>query len=371
MAEQPVFSVVVLHYGADDLWKQTLDSVLRQDYPAIELVFADDGTPGFDCALVEEYVEQRKRSNLLASVVFSNSQNVGTVANLAEAHRRCSGRYLTHIAADDVYLSSDVLAAYAKALQQVPEDVLGVYGQSVLCDRDLNPMGRTYFSPEKALELNGAPAVRQFYELAIGCCIPMGATAFFREKYMPHELLAGSYRLLEDWPFFVRSTLSGRRFVYMQKDVLLYRDGGVSRDLAPTPSRVQCIKDTMRLYETEIFPNLGLVSFSEQMQVYYSYNQMRLEAAAKVADTPGKSRFQLLLPHKRLMVALLLQRIKSAKLISLCIAVWLSGVLLLALTGRIADLGIYYSGAVLAAYSLARFARAAIKCCGFVFSRRY
>ena len=44
---QAVFSVILAHYCQPDYWKDAVDSVLNQDYPAIELIFADDGTPGF------------------------------------------------------------------------------------------------------------------------------------------------------------------------------------------------------------------------------------------------------------------------------------------------------------------------------------
>lgn len=53
--EEKVFSVVIPSYGNGELWKAAVDSVLMQDYPAIELVFSDDGTPGFDTEAVRRY----------------------------------------------------------------------------------------------------------------------------------------------------------------------------------------------------------------------------------------------------------------------------------------------------------------------------
>lgn len=38
------------------MWKAAVDSVLMQDYPAVELIFADDCTAGFDINVVQWYI---------------------------------------------------------------------------------------------------------------------------------------------------------------------------------------------------------------------------------------------------------------------------------------------------------------------------
>jgi len=323
-----LFSVVVPHYSQSDIWKDTVKSILSQDYPAIELIFADDCSPNFDLFLVEDYIRNLKKENLVRFEVCCQTTNVGTVENLRRAHKLCTGEYLTHIAADDVYISERVLSSFVECLVNKQEDVLGVYGQSHLCNRELEKLEKTYFEEEKAQKLNFADSAEQFFELAQGCCIPMGATAFLREEYMKHEV-SDKYRLLEDWPFFINAVKEGKRFVFGGFDVLLYREGGISRNTVRTPAQIQCFKDSLLLYESDIFPHLSICSLEQKMRIYYGYNQFRIEVTNLLGELSSQSRIELLLPHKKLMLCLLAERIKSAKLISLCVVLWLIGAIIL------------------------------------------
>ena len=58
------FSVVLLHYDQEAYWRQAVDSILAQDYPAIELVVSDDASPNFDAGAVRRYVEAGNRGNI-------------------------------------------------------------------------------------------------------------------------------------------------------------------------------------------------------------------------------------------------------------------------------------------------------------------
>lgn len=42
-----LFSVVILQYKQPEFWKEAAFSVLKQDYPRIEIIVSDDGTPVF------------------------------------------------------------------------------------------------------------------------------------------------------------------------------------------------------------------------------------------------------------------------------------------------------------------------------------
>lgn len=364
-----VFSVVVLHYSQSDIWKETIQSILSQDYPSIELIFSDDCSPGFDSKAVEEFIVSNRKENLIRYKVSSQVSNVGTVENLRRAHAFCTGVYLTHIAADDVYISPAVLSRYAKCLEEKPNDVLGVYGQSQLCNKQLVQLGVPYIATQKAIELNAMTSIDQFFELSLKCCIPMGATAFFRDEYMQHEV-AGNYKLIEDWPFFVQATRAGKRFLFGEFDALLYRDGGVSRDLRPSPTRIQCFKDTLHLFEYDIFPYISLCSLHQQVQIYLRYNQTRIEITDQAGELASKSRLELLCRNWKLMLFLLLNRIKSAKWISLCVFCWLWGAIALLTIGSAIKYQAYLLVGVFCIYSLLNFIKAMRRIIIFLVSKR-
>ncbi len=362
-----LFSVVIAHYAKTELWKQAVDSVLMQNYPAIEIVFADDGSPGFNCAEVEEYIRARAGENIVAVHVFQNETNCGTVENCRRAHQLCTGKYLTHIAADDAYIADDVLSHYRTHLDAKPADVLGVYGQSHLCKSKLVRINITYFIEQDALEMNDYSADEQFHKLAYRCCIPMGATAFVREEFLPYETPEG-YRLIEDWPFFVRATKAGKRFLFGLFDALLYRDGGITR--AETPTQRQCYIDTLHLYEHEILPGIDRFPMPDQLKVYWRYNQERIDISRRYGELSDRSRVQILWRNKPLMLRLLLEYLKRARVFSLCALLWLIGLIVLLVLGRTFTDFLWMTSAVFSLFALVSFFKSALANIKFLFFKR-
>ena len=274
-----LFSVVIPAYGGRDIWRAAVDSVLAQDYPAIELIFADDCTPGYDVEPVRAYIEENRRENLLRWQVVRHPENMGTVRNFRAAHALCTGHYLTHIAMDDAYCDETVLSRYAAALENKPQDAVGVYAKSVVCDEDLKSLGYVSFDTEMAQRMNDMDADGQLGEIARRCCIHMGATAFVRDEFMALGDFDTDYRLIEDWPFFLHAALAGKRLHYVDFDAIFYRNGGVTDAKFSSRTKKICCMDHIRLHERLILPGLGRLPIVRQMQVYYKYALDRMDMA--------------------------------------------------------------------------------------------
>ena len=90
-SRQPLFSVVILQYRQRNYWQETVQSVLEQDYPRIQLIVSDDGTPGFPKRLVETYIREHQKRNVEDVVVRSSVVNGGTAANFDAALACCRG----------------------------------------------------------------------------------------------------------------------------------------------------------------------------------------------------------------------------------------------------------------------------------------
>ena len=290
---QAVFSVILAHYCQPDYWKDAVDSVLNQDYPAIELIFADDGTPGFCPEDVETYIIKHQRENLVRFQVFTNSQNVGTVRNLNKAHAMCSGEYRMNFAADDALFDSTVLSRFAAALQKKGQDRFGVYGAAVCCEENLEPTGCLFAEESVCLAANRMSARQQIELLAQNCFILMGGAAFFAKDFdtlLPYD---EAYRLIEDWPFLLRVTRGGRTMEFLDFPALKYRTGGVSQQAGNktlSPAAVQCFYDHIRLLETEILPAAAQMPYREAHKIWRRYDGDRyyLDGVIKTYPTKGQ-----------------------------------------------------------------------------------
>ena len=285
-----VFSVSIVHFNQPEFWREAIASVLVQDYPAVQLVFSDDASAEFDKAEVERFIEENRRENLISYTVIAHEENIGTVRNHNIGDEACFGRYVTHFAADDAFANESVLSAYASSLEDLPDDVLGVFGRIIPCDRELVPLSNPKInlpSEEERIAISEMTSAEQFRHLVFkhGSRIPMGASAFIRERYNAFHPLDTRMKYIEDWPFFLNATRYDRRMLFAGIDVLMYRAGGISQSKDADEFRKMYIHDLISIYETSILPFMtDRFDNDEQAEIMCTYLTLvnRLDA---VSDT--------------------------------------------------------------------------------------
>jgi glycosyltransferase involved in cell wall biosynthesis len=123
---EPLVTVVTPSYNQAPFLAETLDSVLAQDYPAVELIVVDDGSTDDSVAIIERYADRL--------AWWTQQPNAGQVAALNKGFARAGGTYLTWINSDDTLLPG-ALARLVAALEADPELAL-VYGDSLFIDGD-------------------------------------------------------------------------------------------------------------------------------------------------------------------------------------------------------------------------------------------
>jgi len=105
----PLITVLICTYNKFDYLKGSIDSVLQQEYPCLELIVADDASKDFPKTQIEEYINNNKNENISNFTVYSNSKNLGTVKNLNNGAKRALGKYIIFMAGDDEFYDSAVL----------------------------------------------------------------------------------------------------------------------------------------------------------------------------------------------------------------------------------------------------------------------
>lgn len=277
-AAAPLFSVVIVCYRNGEQWKDAVESVLIQDYPAIELILSDDGSPDFLPEAAEEFIAAKKGGNITRSVILTSEQNLGTVANMRKADALCTGRYLLHFAADDALDGAHVLTSFALALQRKEPDVLGVYGRSEICDSALRPCGACSFDTVEAAAMNRLSPRGQWQRLCQGCCIHMGATAFVREEFVQSGGIDPAFDIMDDWPFFLENTHRGKRFQFINFPALCYRQGGVTQRRGANPGYRRLLSDHLLLVEQQILPFSAALCLRERLRIWLRYLDDRADA---------------------------------------------------------------------------------------------
>lgn len=99
---QPLVSIVIPSYNHEQFVKDSIQSVIDQDYENIELIVIDDGSKDSSVLKIEEMVESCQKRFIRFE--FRSRANIGLSATLNEALEWCEGKYFSAIASDDQML---------------------------------------------------------------------------------------------------------------------------------------------------------------------------------------------------------------------------------------------------------------------------
>ena len=91
----PLVSVVIPSYNCGGVIGDTLESVLAQDYPALEVIVVDDGSTDDTCDVVARYGDR---------VTLLQQRNAGAAVARNAGIRCARGDYVALLDADDLWL---------------------------------------------------------------------------------------------------------------------------------------------------------------------------------------------------------------------------------------------------------------------------
>ena len=219
----PLITVITPVYNSPDLL-QTVASVAGQDYPSMEYIVIDDGSEVFNPNAVTETVNAINPSVQLKILI--NETNRGTVFALNRAIGESSGKYIFNIAADDVFQDPKVISDWVREFEST--GALVITAKRDIYDPELRVRLRTSPSKKVIRKLKGSgpeELFRMMYgsNMVVGCC-----TAQSRELIDQYGMFDERYRIIEDYPRYLRLSREGVRIHFFDRIVVKYRMGGVS-----------------------------------------------------------------------------------------------------------------------------------------------
>ena len=128
---EPLVTIVTPSYNQGRFIRATIESVLAQDYPAIEYIIMDGGSTDETAAIASEYKER---------LTFISEPDRGQSHAINKGFRMARGEIVSWINSDDIILPGAVGHA-VRALTQHPR-VGAVYGEGYTIDCDGNITGR-------------------------------------------------------------------------------------------------------------------------------------------------------------------------------------------------------------------------------------
>lgn len=247
-----LLSFIIWTYRNFDGIYATLDSLFEQDYPNIELVISDDGSPNIaeHIGRIKEYIEKNKGENITNVIYNLLDTNVGTVRNANSAIKCSNGYYIKEIGADDVLKGKDALRKFVTFLDE---------NQCKICFSKLEGVD-TEGNIVKSLE-----SCADDYDVLAQCSSEELRNRLFKRNFLPaparcvtRDLFEknGYYfeqiRLIEDYPYWIHLTMRGEKIGFIDEVLIQYTFTGVS---STGNYSLMFMKDMLDIYEQFIFPN--------------------------------------------------------------------------------------------------------------------
>ena len=198
--DYPSVTIITPVYNAVGYIRETIESVLNQDYPNLEYIILNDGSTDDSCKIIQEYTGRAR--------IFSHP-NMGHPQSVNKGFRLAKGDILSIVNADDP-LRPDSIKILVQAMIDDPE-IVAVYPDWDLIDNEGNIMqairGKDY---DFAYMVNWHK------------CLP-GPGVFFRKSVL--DQVPGwneEYRYVYDFEFWLRAGLVGL-FKHVNQNLASFR----------------------------------------------------------------------------------------------------------------------------------------------------
>ena len=182
MEPQPLVSIVTPALNAERFIRQTIESVLTQDYPNIEYLVMDGGSTDGTVEIVKRYQDRLR---------YFSERDGGAADAINRGFVRSSGAIFAWLSADDTYLPGAVGAAVRRFVAE--PDAAVVYGQAHWTDENGKVLGEY---PRSAACDDSA--------LAKECCICQPACFLRRSAFEQAGMLDVKLHSAFDYDLWIR-----------------------------------------------------------------------------------------------------------------------------------------------------------------------
>ncbi|MGL5039092.1 MAG: glycosyltransferase [Aeromonas sp.] len=232
-------SIITLTYKNWRLLEKAITSVVNQVVDQkykIEYLIVDDGTDDFNV----DYVSALLNNKGLDYQIIVNQHNIGTVQSFNNAIKKSSGDLIIPLSADDefydCYVLNDIAAEFDRTDAYVITGLRVPIVNSIECQS--LPTNRDYalFNDAKLLLM----------KILVGNIISGASTYYRRELFDNVGYFDETYRLLEDYPFYIELLSAGINISLLKRKVIKYGMSGISAAGSMNPV---LRKDFLKLYK--------------------------------------------------------------------------------------------------------------------------
>lgn len=212
---QPLVSVVVAVYNAEVFLRDTIESVLNQNYNNIELILVDDCSTDNSREIIKEY--QRRDSRVKS---FFNDRNYNVCYTENAGINSSHGKYICTVGHDDV-LENDKISKQVLYMENHPEclvcfshvNIIDDFGERI--DTKAVPESVGYLNLFNRSNINRETHIRNMILEGNDLCAPSACIRSSVFNSVEQNNMA--FLQLQDYDLWLRIMLKGEIYVYMER----------------------------------------------------------------------------------------------------------------------------------------------------------
>lgn len=249
----PLVSMIVVSYNHSRFVLETLEGVKAQTYKTTELIIVDDCSSDDSATIIERWLHQ----NAIDCTFIRHKKNEGICKSLNDALAVATGKYLSMISADDIWLP-DKIARQVEIMESQPDHVGLVYSDAFQIDEHGDLLPEMFIAAHR--KLPEMPQGQILNVLLEGNFIPGMTTLVRRSCYDT----VGSYDEQlpwEDWDMWMRIARH-YSFIYSPTSLAKYR---LHRKSFSRSDRVAMLKGSFKTCLKQF--NLGNLNEAQKLSL--------------------------------------------------------------------------------------------------------
>lgn len=217
----PLVSIIVITYNSAEYVLETLASAKAQTYKNIELIISDDGSRDDTVPICRQWLEANDE-RFVNVKLLTVEVNTGIPANCNRGVRAANGEWIKFIAGDDILVEEaiDLLLIKCKANKEI--HIISSVSQPFSIDN-----GVTKYTDQVTVESSfyhtSMTAAKQYNVLLYQCIIHAPNVFIKRVVFDKVGEFDEKFKLMEDYPFWLKVTKAGYMFYNLSATTVYYR----------------------------------------------------------------------------------------------------------------------------------------------------
>jgi glycosyltransferase involved in cell wall biosynthesis len=202
--------VIIVTYNHKKFIRESIDSVLAQDYGNIRIIISDDCSTDGTTEIIKEYSNKYPQKII---PLFSD-QNQGLTQNIDRATRVCEGKHISHVGGDDLMMAGKISSQVE--FMEINANCSICYHDVLAFDSDSGE--DLYLFKEKYKPREGG--IKTMIRHGSFNC---GSTNMFRTESLPRDGFDHRVPIASDWLYCVETLAKGGEIMYIDEVFVKYR----------------------------------------------------------------------------------------------------------------------------------------------------